>query len=514
MIFPSRDHVSRFQKRLARIKQNDPYVTELDMDHEDYFHSRTEDDVIALGSSLQKSVHVNRVCLEISKLSTLEGCSTMEEYLKVTKSLRQFTILPTIPPDGQTHTRAYISKKQILWEKIIDRLLLALQDNTCLRELTLLSPHFSSQSLSQYLSTTHSLQVLRLANIDDYTGSNRDATVISKAIHQCHTIKRITFFNLSDSWMVSILQCGLKNHPTLELLSLQGMEPDDFTSAVAVALQQVLESSTPLRSLQFHHCKLSRLELKPIVQGLMQHPTVYSLHIENCQIPEDVAIQTLKELVESSHEKLQSLSFRDSDFCESMFHSLQQNTCIKYLNLGGEYDQDEDTLPLVETIIRSNPRLIHLFLEENDITDDESFVSFMKTVLYDSSLRVLDCGYVEDLDDPFKDLACWPIPQNPPNKECMLRELYLSANLTEEGMHHFVTFLQVHTPRLRSLSLSCHRFSYKKAMHFVEWLAKSSLVELCLRLDMLALREIFAMLRNDHSTLKHVVFELDVFNVF
>jgi hypothetical protein len=318
--------------------------------------------------------------------------------------------------------------------------------------------------------------------------------------------------------MISILQFGIKNHPTLQRLILREMEPDDFTPAVAVALQQVLESSTPLRSLQFYSCELCGLVMKPIVQGLMQHPTVQSLHIENCNVSDYGDTESLEELIESSHVKLQTLILKNTDFWESIFHSLQQNTCIKYLNLGGEYDREENTLSLIETILRSNPRLMRLSLEKNDIVDNESFVSFMKTVVYDSSLRILDCGNFEDLDDAFKDLACWPIPQDPPYKECMLQELCLSVNdLADEGMQHFVTFLQVHTPRLRSLSLTCHSFRYEEAMHFAEWLrAKSSLVELCLRfhnyLDLFALLEIFAMLHNNHSTLKRV--DLDGFNVY
>jgi hypothetical protein len=499
-----------FQKRLARVKQNDPFVTEIDMGHKEFFRCGRDEDVIEMGSVLQKSMHVNRLCLNISRLWSIEGCSTIEEYLKVTKSLRQFNILPTVPPDGPF---ADVSEKRKLRKKIMDRLLLALQENTCLRELSLRSPLFSSQSLSRFLHTTHSLQVLRLEGTDNSIGFDYNAKVTSKAIQQCHTLQEIELSEFPELWLVFIMQRGLKNHTSLKRLILRESELYGFTRAVAVALQQVLESSTPLQSLQFHFCEFCASEMEPIVKGLMQHPTMESLHLVDCLISD--GCEAFKELIESPHEKLQSLNLKGSLTHISIFSALQQSTCLKYLNLGGEYQQDEDTLALVETILRSNPRLMHLSLEQNGIADNEAFVSFMKTVVRDSSLRVLDCGYVEDLDDGFKDLACWTIPQC---KECMLQKLFLSTNdLAEKGMEHFVKFLQVHTPRLTSLSFTCDSFTYEEAMQFAEWVrSKSSLMELCLRfhdhLDMLALKEIFAMLRNHHSTLKLV--QLDGFNVF
>jgi hypothetical protein len=75
--------------------------------------------------------------------------------------------------------------------------------------------------------------------------------------------------------------------------------------------------------------------------------------------------------------------------------SLQQNTCIKYLNLGGNYYQDEETLPLIETILRNNRQLMHLSLVKNHFCDKEAVVSFMKTVIQASSLTTLDCQDTE-----------------------------------------------------------------------------------------------------------------------
>jgi hypothetical protein len=273
------DRCPFLQKQLDRISQNDPYATDFDS------LIRGDDDVLALGSALQKSTHVTRLCFKASMLTSIHGFSTMEEYLKSTKSLQQLIFLPP------NNTATFNGKK--LMKKITDRLFSALQENTYSpRELELQATDFSYPALSQYVSVSTSLQVLRLTGgAENCNCSDRDAQTVSKAINQCHKLKEIDLNKPSQSLMVSILQDGIKNHPTLQKLSMRQVRSQNFTAAVAVALRNVLNSSTPLRSLQFYDCyNLPR----QVMEGLWRHATVESLHLENCGFSDDDAIEAFE----------------------------------------------------------------------------------------------------------------------------------------------------------------------------------------------------------------------------
>jgi hypothetical protein len=116
-------------------------------------------------------------------------------------------------------------------------LLSALRENSSLQELSLESTANNLQALSRFLSATNSLQVLRLESSAKYCiCPDLDAQALGKAISQCHTIKEIELKNISSSLMVSILQYGLINHPSVLKLSLRCSERQDLTAAVAVAL--------------------------------------------------------------------------------------------------------------------------------------------------------------------------------------------------------------------------------------------------------------------------------------
>jgi hypothetical protein len=69
------------------------------------FRIERDDEVVAL----QKSTHVDRLHLDVSGLTSIEGCSTMEAYLKSSKSLRELMI---------HNTNVATSQKQNSWPKL------------------------------------------------------------------------------------------------------------------------------------------------------------------------------------------------------------------------------------------------------------------------------------------------------------------------------------------------------------------------------------------------------------
>jgi hypothetical protein len=492
-----------YQKKLDRIAQNDPYVKEMDLHR--FRHSiRDNDDMLELGLALQKSTHVNRFIFDASNLTSIEGSSTVEEYLKFTKSLQYLSILPP----------RYEAISPKVMKTIADRLLSALQENSSLLELTLDSnwwsyhgSAFSFEALSRYLIATTSLQVLRLSAIQGSICSDLDAHTVARAMQQCHTIKEIYLTQHSSPLMISILQVGLTDHPTLQKLSLNfgRTTPEAWNTAVAEALRQLLNSSTPLRTLHLAESRLCGQVTQQIVKGLRHHPTVESLSLFGCSIYS----QEFKDLIKSCCEKLQSLDLNHSMlyFHKNILTALQQSTNLKNLRLACGNDCNEERFPLVETILRKNPQLRHLSLEKQKGRHETAF-AFIKTVIQDSGLTTLDCSRYDDFGDFFQERQCWPNLQDPSSgKKCMLRKLSMpETDLTEGQMQRLVTFLRFYTPRLRSLSLR-NRFTDKNVtMHFAEWLRTSSLVELCLSdcsffRDFRDLELIFSVIQK-HTSLK------------
>jgi hypothetical protein len=376
-----------------------------------YVHG--DDYVLALGSALQASTHVTRLCIVSSLLESMRGFSTMEEYLKSTKNLKQLVIFPP-----------YRSQLEI--KDLTDRLFLAIQGNSSIQELEVNSTLSSYDALSRYLSTSKALQVLRFKDTENIVDSDLQAQTVGRAIQQCQTLKEIDLQQVPESWLVSILQDGLKNHPSVQRLSLRFLTSQDLTAPVALALGQVLHSSTPLRSLQFIECHLPHPVMRPIMEGLWHHPTVESVRIHECPIPDDDAVQALKKFIESSHEKLQSLFLHGNmnfETRKSFLVALQQNTCLKCLDLGADYhpNKGNENLTLVENILRSNPRLMHLSVEDTSFSDPGAAVSFMKTALYDSSLTTLDFGNTCFFDRAMENVTSWSMPKDPTKESKLFR---------------------------------------------------------------------------------------------
>jgi hypothetical protein len=501
------EHRLRFQKRLDRLSRNDPYLTMIDTEWIGDSTTLRDEDVITLGLALQTSTHVTRLTFNASKLMSLQACSTVEEYLKSTRCLENLVI------DSRYEFSS--SQQRKLVAKVTHRLLSALLENkfVLLQDLTLSPSAFCCRSLSQYLSATHSLQVLRLTGVGNCNCSDLNTQTIGKAINQCQTLKEIDLGRLSQSWLNSIFQFGLTNHPSVQKLSLRDIKSPDWTATVATAFRQVLFSSTPLQSLQLdlykppHHGAM-----QDILEGLWYHPTIKSLKIDSCKCFDIGGIDALEELFDSSNPKLETLflnySIENPSFFRRILEALQQNTTIQHLDLTGYKFRNEGTL--IETILRNNTQITHLSLKRISF-EIEAAISFMKTVFQAPSLTKLDIVNCHFGDAVFESLASWSSNQK---KESVLQTLSISASylLKDNGMQHLMTVLRRHTPQLRSLLL--HRF-YSMDDGALQW-AKSLQT---LPLEILSLMDcdwreestrqiMIPMILENHPTLK--CFEIDL----
>jgi hypothetical protein len=449
------------QSRLDQLSMNNPYVT--------YVNMATigscvngDDEMMALGLALQKSMHVTGLSFSASRLTSIQGCSTMEEYLKSTTCLQTLNILSL--PESAT------SQERIRMAKITDRLLSAIRENnsTLLQKLTLSPTSFSCQTLSRYLSGTNSLQVLDLNGVEYPECSDLDIQTVGRAINQCHRLKEIDLGHLSQTWLISVFQHGLTNHPSVQKFSLSRIKSPDCTAAAGAAFRQMLDSSTPLRLLNFYICELPHSFMQHIIEGLYKHSTIESLEIDSCDCFDLDAVLALQKLLGSTHEcKLQTLSLKDSiqnpPLFTQIFFALQQNTCLKHLDLKGYRLPDKDVLGdispdgsiLVEMILRNNPQMTRLSLDQI-VFGEEAAVSFMKIAIQAPSLNRLDVTRCDFGDAVFENLASCPsIPCSSNRKKSVLQTLHVSGSVLSHnvGMQNLMKVLRRHTPHLKSLYL-------------------------------------------------------------
>jgi hypothetical protein len=175
-----------------------------------------------------------------------------------------------------------------------------------------------------------------------------------------------------------------------------------------------------------------------------------------------------------------------------------------------------DDILAVSSILQNSPHVTHLTFDVCEVNNSPAIFSLMKTALYASSVRRLDweCDYLIHV---FDDLAHWTdIPQQDPSckKETLIQELNLSAvELSElQTMPNLVMFLQLHLPKLKSLSLDGVTFSYNSAIIFTAWLrAKQDSLEklslTCSHMDTDVVPWIFGSLHNQ-STLRKFQMEI------
>jgi hypothetical protein len=251
-----------------------------------------DDDMIALGLALQKSTTVSRFIFRATKMKTVEGCSTIVEYMRTTKNLQELTI------HGPNTNESSSPRKRRLMAEATDRILLALRENTYLQKLELLPADLSGHTLSHYLKAPNiSLQVLRLKYYCGYfLYSDSDASNVAEAIQQCRTLKHVQLGRLPTSLMVAILQCVIWNHPSVQKLSMYQLASQNWHADVLGALQNhsYSSSNSQLRSLEFILCHhLPDEVLQPIMAMIQQHPSVESLQFERCTISHHDAFQNL-----------------------------------------------------------------------------------------------------------------------------------------------------------------------------------------------------------------------------
>jgi Ran GTPase-activating protein (RanGAP) involved in mRNA processing and transport len=515
-LLPSKgSRYQRFREQVDRISRNDPGETEILMRQQYSLPFRNEE-VVALGSALQKSTHVDRLYLDISGLTYIKGSSTIETYLKsYSQNLQELMIVTSDPNDFEKDVKSR-KRRLALMEKISNRLLAALQKNVTLRRLVLPNTTCSCQALSQYLSKPHrSLQVLELSG-DKYTfRSELDVQNVGKALQQCHMLKAIALGEeLPEALMVSILQHGVRNHPSLQGLRLWEFDESYWTEAVVMAFRQALESSTPQwRELHFYECTLTSTIVQPIMECLSSHPTMDSLFMEYCIVFDIGAIRALQTCIASSHSKLHTLNLKHSieitEWTHEILMALQQNKNMQELNLAQCGMEDEKSITLVESMLRNHPQMKHLALDRNAFGKvPEATISFLKTVIGASSLKSLDCEFCALGDTVFERLASWSVPPDHPTNQSgsTLQTLQLSGNaLTDDkGVQHLATFLQRHTPHLKNLHLTDLTFSNDGVMHLAKSLLSISLVELSLSDSFLNTRTLHVLLHmmQKHPTLK------------
>jgi Ran GTPase-activating protein (RanGAP) involved in mRNA processing and transport len=512
------------QTLFNQLSRNDSNVTEILMKQFCTFHSLRsfgDEDVLALGSALQKSTHVDRLYLDISGLTSIEGCLTMETYLKSSKSLRELVI--------HCSNECSSEEQRLRMAEITDRLLLAVRENVFLRQLKIHGTPFTCQALSQSLNNDPNhgskLQVLALRGADAalYSiGSELDIRNVGTAIQQCHSLKVIDLGDMMEALMLSILRDGVRNHPSVEQLILTGLDAQYWTDAMVTALRCVLVSSTPqLWALQFMECDLPGTVMKPLLESLSTHPTVESLRIQYCTISDhDLDVQRALPKWIASPGKLHTLDLRHSipnpSFLREILVALSQNTTIKYLNLAGCGVDNKETLQLVEKILQNHSQMTHLSLNENTFGSvssgtEDAAVSFLKTAIHHSSLTRLDCLDCDLGDTVFNRLASGCTPQEHP-KTSTLQKLQLSGNASitdDKGMQYLATVLQLHVPQLKSLCLTDHCFYGEGAVHLAKSLQTVSLVELCLKDGALTTPtlQVFCTMLHNHPTLK--IFRMD-----
>jgi hypothetical protein len=496
------------QKRLDRLSRNDPFITAIDICSK----RLRDEDAMALGVALQQSTHVCQLRFDASNLMSIEGCATMEKYLKTTKSLRDLTIRFTSFP--------LTSSQRTHVENGTNRLLSALRENSSVQELTLEPAGFCCQTLIQYLNTPNiSLQKLALVNGHSFRGSELDAQNIGRAIRQCRTLQEVDLGpNLCGTLIVSILQYGICNHPSLQRLKLELMVHDSWTADVVAAMLNILDPPiSQLQSLELEFCNLTHEVTQHIMEGLKNHPTFKTLKMDNC---EPRAVQALQNSLVLSLCNLQTLVLEESilntDDLHQILLALKERTSLKYLKLhvanliNGMRDEEKSIFALVQTILQQNPHMTSLSLGCCEFLHEDA-VSFMKTVVQAPCLTELELYCCNFGDAVFKSLSSW-LPQNNTHQKSMLQTLDWDGDdeepLTEEGMQNFLTFLQIHTPQLKTLTLSFDDFPNDSATHFAKILSTISLVQL--RLIgcgwHVATGQMIPELLRNHSTLK--VFKL------
>jgi hypothetical protein len=148
-----------------------------------------------------------------------------------------------------------------------------------------------------------SLQILELSGTEYPIGAELDIQNFGTAIQQCHSLKVIDLGELADALMVSILQYGICNHPSIQQLKFCSLHAQYLTEDVVAALRCVLESSTTpqLWALQFHECNLPPTVMQTILESVSGHPTMGSLRIEYCTISERTTVRYDKRSQNASH---------------------------------------------------------------------------------------------------------------------------------------------------------------------------------------------------------------------
>jgi Ran GTPase-activating protein (RanGAP) involved in mRNA processing and transport len=185
----------------------------------------------------------------------------------------------------------------------------------------------------------------------------------------CHSLKYVALKKLSRPFYVSVLKNGLCGHPSLQQLQLSELSNSDVN--IALALRHTLDLSGPhLKSLTFCDSHFSRAMMNLIMNGLMHHPTVETLTMENCRFCDMGSVREFARLLKSSANKIHSLDLNQTQLdvttLGEILTPLHHNTTLRHLNLWECGLADDISVGHVQTLFQHNKTIAHIDLGANE----------------------------------------------------------------------------------------------------------------------------------------------------
>ena len=180
---------------------------------------------------------------------------------------------------------------------------------------------------------------------------------------------------------------GLQYNTTLVKLSISKTQ-SGMTVETASALTVMLEVNKSLTHLVVSHSKyFSDYEVLCVFKGLQHNTTLISLDLSNCDItaadPEIIKSLMLQENSCLTHLNLSgNIDFSDAG-ARCIFESLQYNSTLVYLNLGGTSvtANDPDTAKSLTKMLQVNKSLTHLDLSSKDTIPANRIISLIFSAL-------------------------------------------------------------------------------------------------------------------------------------
>ena len=236
---------------------------------------------------------------------------------------------------------------------------------------------FLNEFVVEMLHTNNSITKLSLQ--DNSHEFNNSLTI--KCAHLNKPLTELHLSSLSDE-LLHIIIAHLQYSTTLVKLSISKPQ-SGMTAETATGLTKMLEVNKSLTHLVASHSKyFSDYEAFCVFKGLQHNTTLISLDLSNCDItaadPEIIKSLMLQENSCLTHLNLSgNIGFSDTG-ARCIFESLQYNSTLVYLNLGGTSitANDPDTAKSLAKMLQVNKSLTHLDLscKETYIPANHNFI--------------------------------------------------------------------------------------------------------------------------------------------